>query len=309
MKPVDRSRLLLYSLWAACVFGCVPGNTVQMSEQPPRDFAFTSTRTGNHDVFLTSVGSDSVINITNHPATDFSISWSPDGTRLLFGTDRDGNREIYVMNADGSDPKNLTKHAAVDTAPDWSHDGRKIVFISDRDVASREIYLMDADGSNVVRITENDRYEEAPALSPDGRRIAFGALAASETADETLQIFVIDVDGENEQQLTRLPGHNSAPRWSPDGKRLAFYGQVGEGYAGADIFTMAPDGTETVNLTNDAEPDWQPDWSSDGQWILFSRGPSDPLDIWIMRSDGTQRSRVVYADGRDEQPAWRPGKR
>lgn len=309
-----RQNAFVFSI-AVLLSGCADPSTPSIDaaetakEQQARQFAFVSTRSGNHDVYLMSVDGDSAKNLTNHPATDFGISWSPDGEQLLFGTDRDGNREIYLMDADGGNAKNLTNHPGIDAAPAWSPDGSRIAFISDRDGSSREIYVMNADGSNVERLTDNERYDEAPAWSADGTQLAFGAVAESaDPGEESLQVFVIDIHTREETQLTRMSGHNSAPRWSPDGSRIAFYGQVGEGFAGADIFTMDGDGTNLVNLTNDGDPDWQPDWSDDGEWIIFSRGPGDPLNIWMMRSDGTERSLLVGAEGRDEQPEWRPSR-
>ena len=151
--------------------GCTDREAAPLDDGMPTKFAFTSTRSGNHDVYLTTVDSDSVINLTNHPATDHGISWSPDGEQILFGTDRDGNREVYVMDSDGGNLRNLTNHPGADAAPAWSPDGLRIAFVSNRDSDSREIYQMNVDGSNVVRLTTNERYDEAPAI---GFRFAGG---------------------------------------------------------------------------------------------------------------------------------------
>jgi TolB protein len=279
----------------------------QASGEHPEEIAFVSDRDGNLDVFLLDVATAQVRNLTAHDGLDFGFSWSPDGTRLAFMSNRDGNDEIYVTDVDGEGLTRLTENAVRDVAPSWSPDGTRIAFVSRRDSESGEIYVMGADGSNVQRLTRNDRYEEVPSWSPDGTRIAFGALAAAEPdADPTLQVFVLDLATGVERQITFLGGHNSAPRWSPDGGRIAFYGQVGEGFTRADIMTVAPDGTDLRNLTNDDEPDWQPDWSDDGTRIVFARGPGDPLDLWVMNADGTERRQVTTTVGREEQPEWRP---
>jgi Tol biopolymer transport system component len=36
-------------------------------------------------------------NITNHPSSDTSVSWSPSGDKLAFVSDRDGKADVYVM--------------------------------------------------------------------------------------------------------------------------------------------------------------------------------------------------------------------
>ena len=80
-------------------------------------------------------------NLTNNAANDYFPSWSPDGTKIAFGTDRDGNYEIYVMNVDGSNLINLTNNAATDYYPSWSPEGTKIAFGTNRD-GNYEIYVM-----------------------------------------------------------------------------------------------------------------------------------------------------------------------
>ncbi|NIM99653.1 MAG: hypothetical protein GTO24_16750 [candidate division Zixibacteria bacterium] len=47
------------------------------------------------------------------------VSWSPDGTQIVFTSDRDGNDELYIVNADGSGLRRLTSNTAMDCCPDW----------------------------------------------------------------------------------------------------------------------------------------------------------------------------------------------
>ncbi|MBU1879667.1 MAG: hypothetical protein KJ734_12015, partial [Chloroflexi bacterium] len=103
--------------------------------------AFVSkSSNGNTEIYMLDVaaalegsaGAESV-RLTNNPATDVPIAWSPEGTQLAFETDRDGNWEIYIVNADGSGLTRLTADPAEDRAPSWSPDGAQIAFASDRD--------------------------------------------------------------------------------------------------------------------------------------------------------------------------------
>lgn len=290
----------------ACLTACGQSAPKAESARGPQ-VAFVSDREGSFDIFLLDLASDSVVNLTAHPGMDYGFSWSPDGEALAFASDRDGNQEIYVLTMGDGALTRLTQNEARDGSPSWSPDGTRIAFVSRRDSESGEIYVMNADGSEVRRVTQNERYEEVPSWSPDGETLVFGALApAGEGQEPTLQVFRIDVAGGSEAQLTFLAGHNSAPRWAPDGSTVFFYGQVGEGFEGADIMAVAPDGSGLRNLTNDGEPDWQPDPSPDGEQIVFARGPGDPLDLWTMAKDGTQRRPLMTHPGRDEQPRWRP---
>lgn len=304
LRPIAATMPLALLLLAS---GCTTAERATGVAEPDLgEVLHLSNRDGDYEIYLHDLTGGTSTKLTDNDITDYGLAWSPDGSTIAFGRWIDGRRDIYTMNADGSGVNRLTDHEAHDTAPCWSPDGSRIVFVSRRDSDRGEIYTMNADGSGITRLTTNDRYEEVPAWSPDGNLIAFGALAGDTKDDAYLQIFVLDLRTGKERQITQLPGHNSAPRWSPDARRIAFYGNVGAGFAGADIFVVSPDGSGMINLTNDPEPDWQPDWSPDGSHIVWARGPGDPLDLWIMRADGSERRPIVEAQGRDEQPHWRP---
>jgi uncharacterized repeat protein (TIGR01451 family) len=78
---------------------------------------------------------------------------------------------------------------------------------------------------------------------------------------------------------------------------------------GGDIWTMNPDGTNQVNLTNDAPVQSSPAWSADGNKIAFDEvGSGGRLFTWWMLADGTNR---VLADNNSDiinrhDPAWNP---
>jgi Tol biopolymer transport system component len=85
--------------------------------------------------------------------------WSPDGTRITFGSDREGGGKvnIFSMNADGGALQQLTHFDVPDEAGDtnWSSDGRKIAFEFDVDGmeqsnpnAFAQVWTMNADGTD-----------------------------------------------------------------------------------------------------------------------------------------------------------------
>ena len=84
--------------------------------------------------------------------------WSPDGTRITFGSDREGGNKlnIFAMKADGTQQEQLTNFDVPYEAGDtnWSSDGKKITFEWDVNGmkqslpnAYAEVWTMNADGS------------------------------------------------------------------------------------------------------------------------------------------------------------------
>src|SRR5438046_2830091 len=60
----------------------------------------------------------------------------------------------------------------------------------------------------------------------------------------------------------------------------------------SDIYSMAADGSNRVNLTPDAVTESYPDWSLDGQRIVYSRVISD-ADLWVMNADGSGQAALT----------------
>ena len=124
---------------------------------------FQSNRTGNSEIFVTTITGDSLKQLTINAADDSSPIWSPDGNQIVFSSDRDGNPEIYIMQSDGRGQTRLTRFEGDDNHPHWSPDGKKIIFNSARTTADiklpwgqqvHEIFIMNADGSDVKQVNK-----------------------------------------------------------------------------------------------------------------------------------------------------------
>jgi TolB protein len=150
----------------------------------------------NWDIYVMDADGSRIVRLTYNPASDGQAAWSPDGSRIAFGTDRNGSSDIYLMDTNGTDQVPLLSGPANDEQPAWSPDGNRIAFVSDRG-GNWDLYVIDADGSNIEKLTTGTAKEGHPAWSPDGNRIAF-----TSDRDGDVDIYVINTDGSNLIQLT-----------------------------------------------------------------------------------------------------------
>lgn len=84
-----------------------------------------------------------------------SISWSPDGTTILFGS---AQGALFTIRPDGSAlarvPLRGIASASFAAAPSWSPDGQQIAFkLCLLSVRQCDVYTVDADGRGLTRVT------------------------------------------------------------------------------------------------------------------------------------------------------------
>lgn len=114
-------------------------------------------------------------------------------------------------------------------------------------------------------------------FSPDGQRAVYVSRhLVPENPDEPgqyneysyrNQLWMVPADGSQPpRQLTFSDGGASQPSWHPDGSHIAFSRSV-EGTS--QVFVMALDGGEAVQVTRHAQGAGQPQWSPDGRRLLF----------------------------------------
>jgi Tol biopolymer transport system component len=284
-------------------FATFPGENGKIAFASQRDAPPGTTS----EIYVMNADGSGQTNISNNPATDSHPDWSPDGTKIAFGTNRDGNEEIYVMNADGSGQTRLTntEPGVGDYYPDWSPDGTKITFMSTRD-GNGEIYVMNADGSNPTRLTNNPWEDELPAWSPDGTKIAFGS---NRDGDHAGEIYVMNADGSNPTRLTTSPNFDGYPDWSPDGTKIAFSSSRD---SNAEIYVMNADGSNPTRLTTTSPAnEFITSWSPDGTKIAFDSNkdddsnPNSGFEIYVMNADGTSQIRLTTTNpANDDTPNW-----
>ena len=104
-------------------------------------------------------------NQTLKPELQFSLQFSPDGTKILllnFSKDNsDSLPSLAVASADGTLVKQLALRAN-DSA--WSPDGKRIVYSGRASSTSNsDIYTAQADGSDIRKLTDNPNSDSSPS--------------------------------------------------------------------------------------------------------------------------------------------------
>lgn len=178
-------------------------------------------------------------------------------------------------------------------------DPSRIVFVSDR-TGNLDVFTMDPHGGNLVQVTDDAADDDDPSLSPDRSQVAF----ASER-DGNWELYVKNADGSGTPtRLTNTSDGEWDATYSPDGSRIAFlFAPVGTN--NWDLYSMAADGADIVQLTDNSEYDANPAWSPDGSQIVFQ----SQLDAdWkIYTTDATTLGtpvRLTQDQGINVDPNW-----
>jgi hypothetical protein len=210
---------------------------------------------GNQEIFVVDVATGDKQNISNHPARDVGPTFSPDGTKIAFGSDRDtgGETNLYVMDADGSNVTRVTVHDDRDSSADWSPDGERIVFRR-RISGNSDIWTVNADGSGAQFLVGGPAGEYDPDWSPDGSTIAFIS------------------DEQGSFDIWTFPAEGITTIGAPPSLEAAL----------------------ATRITDHPGNEEYPEWTPDGEYILFNSDRHGVQDVWMMRADGSDQTALLF---------------
>jgi eukaryotic-like serine/threonine-protein kinase len=176
--------------------------------------------TGGRDVWLYDLSTGIGSRLTFDPVDAGWPVWSPDGSRLAFGSGGKGPPDIYVKDLGGQLEEKLVFAAPSTQFPcDWTRDGRFIAYVdySPSRKAQRQVLLLPMTGERKPMPLVGGAFSQYdPRFSPDSRWVAF----VSEESGQA-EVYVAAVDGAGRRQRVS-PAGGSLPCWSADGKELFF---------------------------------------------------------------------------------------
>ena len=185
----------------------------------------------------------------------------------------------------------------------FSQDGSKMIFQSEREPGNPffQIYLLDLETGDTNRVSPGLGKTTCAWIHPDGQRVLFASSHSDKQAKNKQK-------EEIEERKTRTIRKYS---WDYD-----------ENY---DIWQTRTDGSLPINLTKAKGYDAEGSYSPDGKWIAFAsnreaytRTLSDKekerfkidksyfMDLYLMRSDGSEIRRLTNTPGYDGGPFFSP---
>ena len=184
-------------------------------------------RPGGGDVFIFDSGPEPGKRITGDGSGVVENAmpiWSPDGTRIVFGSVRNGKGGLYTKRADGTGPEELLIESETSKMPmSWSPDGRYIVYW----VPGNIQWILPLMGDRKPFQLSQGPTSHAQ-ISPDGKWIAYMDMAGRS------EIYVKPFPtGSGEVKVSKDGG--VFPRWRGDGKELFFLGSPSNQMMAVDI--------------------------------------------------------------------------
>ena len=277
---------------------------------------------GGGQVYTVNVDGTGARQLTTGSASAFAPTFSLDGTRIAYWSAAGrcttslttqvpscvGPFSVLVMNVDGSSVATIDRDLVdlPDLTISWAPGGERFAYVKKVDGVSR-IAVADTRRGTTTLIGDPAMDSSGPQWAPTGDRLAFvGSDASGHQA-----VYVIPSIGGPLARVAppRGPLEASAAVWSPDGSTLAFFAHAGNG--NHDIWRVAPDGTDLLNLTSSGVDEFFPVWSNAGTRIAYEEidgRASVPQvnDVWVMNADGTGKRKLPAHDVTGAPLAWSP---
>lgn len=201
---------------------------------------------------------------------------------------------LYFGNlADGS--SQLIRQGA--SQPAFSPDGSRIAFISWSGGAGRGLVTANRSGGNEILVSPALE-DKLPTWSPDGRTILFFTRRAGNRAS---QMYLTQSDAPGIPENQKFMAEGEYPTWGADGQVVfRAKGQTGVG------LRLAGAALDNPLALTDRDEDTAPALAPDGQTVAFMSRRDGNWEIYTIKADGSNLTRLTDDPAMDGLPTWSP---
>jgi len=253
-----------------------------------RLIAYTTGGATQEDLFVADADGKHIRQLTNDPARDRSVEWSPDAKTLYFYSNREGNAyRIWSIRVDGSVLTRLTEDSDAKRvniqnlfSPVPSPDGHTLLV----EGSGRVSALLHLDRPSGQRLEPLPAFLNSAKWSPDGQFIIARDqpnFVVQQSASEDMPGAII-LYSLRTRRAEKLSEKGGSPHWTPDGKKIVYFEQQAirildlESRSVRTAPFTSPAGAE-IDLRRPAAR-----LSRDGA-TLYVRQVIHQGDIWLMR--------------------------
>lgn len=241
-----------------------------------------------YDIYVMKLPNGEPRRITNDNRLIVGLTWSSDGSSIIFSSDRSGSISLWRVSAQGGTPEHEPAGGDNAYSPSIAQQGNRLVY--SHGSATWSILAVDLNGKDPeAKILTSSEQDASPHVSPAGDKIAFQSWRSG-----AQEIWVAKTDGSNPVQMTSLSASAGSPFWSHDGRHIAFDARPD---SFAHIYVIDADGGAPRAITHGNYNDIVPSWSVDDRWIYFGSNRSGAWQVWKAPSDGSGTAQQVTRGG------------
>jgi WD40 repeat protein len=251
-------------------------------------------------------GSGEAHQLTDGPGYDYQPDWSPDGRRIVYASYRGDAIELRLLDPATGESTAFLSNGAVNLEPRWSPDGGRIAFTSSLYEGRWHVFTAQVTptgtADKVERITEDresglPRYYYnavdhwiSPTWSPDGSELIVVSNRGHIWGAGGFWRLPARPGGGAREIRDEETTWKGRPDWGRDGRRVVYSSYLGRQWN--QLWLMAADRANPLQLTYGDFDATAPRWSPDGRRIAYVSNESGNTSLWIVDVPGGNRQEV-----------------